>query len=758
MYPCCLANLSAAEKDDKPDVTESADTTALKSELHAELSRSNTDLSRVLELASALARTDPEYVRFTVDASHVSRLGLELVAKQETAVAELVKNGYDADAKVVDVTFHNVDRRGGSLEVWDNGNGMDRDQIISGFMRLSTPDKVENPTSPRFKRNKAGRKGIGRFAAQRLGTKLTLVTQPIDVDYAWRLVIDWQKFTARADLALVTNRIERVAKLLRHGTSLLIDDLRDAWTLDNIQRAFSYVSELIQPFPLSPVLSQSDADPGFKVTFSRERRDDLEIVADEWTSYFKHALAVVNATVDNSGRGQYSLNSRRYRVSDTGVEISADRDFPARAFSAIRDVHLRVHYYLDDDIPKQVRASVTKKLREAGGVRIYRNGFRVLPYGEQFDDWLGLDASMKARSILPPHGNRNVLGFVEIRDPDGKRFQEVASREGLVENAAFKELREFCFRVVTNVAIRVAESRGKKARASDKRKETPGATAAALAARMRAGDLPSAEEIIALGDLGEAILRELGVMRVLASLGLTIGEFTHEVDLGFTALEADLLTLSELAGLSAEASETLRRISRQVASLRSYVEYFEETVRDAAQRQMRPLEVREVIENFRHLVQPRIDRQQLDITVDIEGYALFTRAMHPAELTSVLINLFTNSVKAIRAAAVHGRIAITVVRDLDDIIIDVADNGIGIRPENVDRVFDAFFTTTGAASPAASDAEHLRGMGLGLTIVKDIVEAYGGSVTVVPPPADMRTCFRIQIPAADDSEVNASAY
>ncbi len=625
-------------------------------------------------------------------------------------------------------------------------------------MRLSTPDKVENPTSPRFKRNKAGRKGIGRFAAQRLGTTLTLVTQPIGLGHAWRLVIDWKKFTARADLALVANKIEQVVKLGRHGTSLLIEGLRDGWTMENIQRAFSYVSELIQPFPLSPVLSQTDADPGFKVTFSRERRDDFEIVADEWTGYFKHALAVVDANVDEAGRGRYSLTSRKYRFKDVGVEVSADRDLPGSTFAAVRDVQLRVHYYLDDELPKQVRAAVVRKLREAGGIRIYRNGFRVLPYGEKFDDWLGLDASMKVRSILPPHGNRNVLGFVEIRDPDGKSFQEVASREGLVENAAFRELREFCLRVVTNAAIRIAEARGKKARASDKKKATPGATAAALAARMRAGDLPTAEEIVALGDLGEALLRELGVMRVLASLGLTIGEFTHEVDLGFTALEADLLTLSELSGLSGEVRETLTRISRHVASLRSYVEYFEETVRDAAQREMKPLEVREAIENFRYLVQPRIDRQQLDTIINIDGYALFTRAMHPAELTSILINLFTNSVKAIRAAAVDGRIVINVARDADDITIDVADNGIGIPPENVDRIFDAFFTTTGAAGLASSDAEHLRGMGLGLTIVRDIVEAYGGSVAVVGPPAGMQTCIRIQLPAADDSEVDASVY
>ena len=73
-------------------------------------------------------------VGFTVDAGLIQRLGYELVGRAETAVSELIKNAYDADATVVDVDFIDSDVKGGTLIVSDNGVGMTEDQLINGFM------------------------------------------------------------------------------------------------------------------------------------------------------------------------------------------------------------------------------------------------------------------------------------------------------------------------------------------------------------------------------------------------------------------------------------------------------------------------------------------------------------------------------------------------------------------------------------------------------------------------------------------------
>ena len=97
-------------------------------------------------------------VGFTVDAGLIQRLGYELVGRAETAVSELIKNAYDADATVVDVDFIDSDVKGGTLIVSDNGVGMTEDQLINGFMRISSADKIHNPVSEKFRRTKAGKK------------------------------------------------------------------------------------------------------------------------------------------------------------------------------------------------------------------------------------------------------------------------------------------------------------------------------------------------------------------------------------------------------------------------------------------------------------------------------------------------------------------------------------------------------------------------------------------------------------------------
>ena len=78
----------------------------------------------------------------------------------------------------------------------------------------------------------------------------------------------------------------------------------------------------------------------------------------------------------------------------------------------------------------------------SAGIRLYRNGFRVLPYGEPGDDWLSFDMSSRRRSILPTHTNISFFGFVEIRDDSGD-FEETSSREGLLNNEAMIQLQNF---------------------------------------------------------------------------------------------------------------------------------------------------------------------------------------------------------------------------------------------------------------------------------------------------------------------------
>jgi signal transduction histidine kinase len=759
----------------------------LKAELAEQLGSDSPDFGKVITLAHQLANVATDEVRFTVDASHISRLGLELVSKQETAVSELIKNAYDADARTVDVVFKQSDSPGGFLEVIDSGTGMSRQQLLDGFMRLSTAEKIKHPFSPLYERKRAGRKGIGRFAAQRLGKMLRLQTQQPNEDFALELEIDWNRFEAGHDLYSISNEIRVIPALPSHGTTLVISDLRDAWSEAQIRRAFRYVSELLQPFPLEKSgvnKSGKDADPGFKVAFYKEVGGNLLEIASDEATILSLAVAKISGSVDQNGVAKFSVTSDRHKINIVNElvpiesRIRSRNELSSSTYPLLAGVRVTSHYFNADDLPMGARGMVRDILTNFGGIRVYRNGFRVLPYGDAYDDWLGLQRSSALRQVLPAHHNTNFIGFVEIIDHDGVQFEETASREGLVENEAFKQLQDFIYRVLVSGVIEVARTKNRKIFSSDPSPKPPGiedAPSIKDQARQIADSIRSiasssvqtsisAEEqrqeltllaitVEELGASSGALIEEVAMLRVLASLGLTIGEFTHEVRHALAALSASVDTAS-----SDSNTTSLQSIVGHVALLRSYMRYFDDAVSTNADRSLSVHELRDVVNEFLGFIRPSLERQGIVATPEFHGYDLFTIPTHKSEWASILLNLCTNSMKAIHRAGTAGQITISVEISDGMLHLDFSDNGDGIAIENREKVFEPFFTTSARASALSRDADHLVGSGLGLKIVKDIVEAMGGYVEVKDPPVGRATLIRVAVPRAREEQIGDARY
>jgi signal transduction histidine kinase len=790
---------------------------ALKDSLSKELARTQVDYGRILALAADIAKLDEENVRFSVDASHVYRLGIELVSKQETAVAELIKNAYDADATKVKLTFSNSLSKGGELLVVDNGEGMSREKLINGFMRISTQEKVDSPVSTVFRRQRAGRKGIGRFAAQRLGTKLLITTQQEAEDFSLEVEIDWNTFAGGKDLNLISNQICRRAKQPQKGTILKIINLRDAWSEAQIQRTFRFVSELLQPFPLSESIDgAADFDPGFLVEFSKRQGEQLQLVASAEQSILAHALAMISVEVDAAGTPVLNLVSEKYEINIRDRKIVFDPRVRSKTgltidkYPLIAGIRFNAHYFIADELPPGTRSLARDVLNRQGGIRVYRNGFRVLPYGEQFDDWLGLQRSSALRQLLPPHHNTNFLGFVEIIDVGGDRFEETASREGLIENDAFLQLQDFVYRALMMAVIELGRARKKKIFSGDDRenssseKKSPISKAAALAETLRAvangaatapsptnggqNDEPAkepgpepegdrsdqagpeesfsekfkkmADDVERLGRESQDFLEENGMLRVLASLGLTIGEFTHEVRHSIAALSATATLIESEVIPGSSLHQSSKSMKGNIELLRSYVRYFDNAVIHNAHRELSAHELRDLVSEFSAVVKPTLDRQKIDLETRFDGYDLFTRPMHKSEWASVFLNLFTNSMKAIHRAGskAKGKILVSVGTIDERLYLEFCDTGDGIPIENRGKIFDAFFTTSTPPNVLSSDSEKLVGTGLGMKIVRDILEGANGEIEVVDPPAGYMTCIRIEIPKAKEEEIGDARY
>lgn len=760
----------------------------LKAKLASELQKENSDNDIILHLSNEIARLDETQIRFTVDAGIINRLGKELVGRHETAVSELVKNSFDADSTEVILTFENASELGGTLLIEDNGHGMTRDQLINGFMRLSSSDKIHNPISPKFKRTRAGKKGIGRFATQRLGESLIIITQTSENQTAYRLTIKWNTFETDKDLATISNKVEAIPKIKNEGTTLIIKNLREAWSDAMIKRVYRYTSDLLQPFPLSKKSRKdydNSIDPGFKSTYFRKDGNSVQRIIDEEEAFFNHALAEIEGYVLDDGQGCWSLKSKKLNFPEEVFLIGKYNDDLESKFKHISGVHFKCYYFIYDSslLSAQTKTFIQSIANEKGGIRLYRNGFRVLPYGERGNDWLGLDEEARRRVILGPIQKINFFGFVEIIDQSSSLFDETSSREGVVENDAFHELTDFVLRSIVNAVLKVAELRNRKGKAGQKnwvRKENTPSEKVDNAITKLKEIFNDTDEQVPLGNTHEEhkkeesnsrkekftevfqeliesreeeklekkeLIDELNMMRILAGLGLVIGEFVHEIKNYFPGIDAETSFLRNALKEFKEGIERVNILEKNVKSLTAYSSYFDEAISRNVLRELEPIELRDAVSRFEAVIQSNLEKSKISFNKPIfEGFDLFTIPMHPSEWASILFNFYTNSKKAIKRAGVKGHILIKGGREDGNVFLEFSDNGDGILKGHEEIIFNAFYTTSSVAGRTASEVESLTGTGLGLKIVKDIVESYNGNVYITIPPEGYTTTFRIEIP------------
>ncbi|OJV71165.1 MAG: ATP-binding protein [Flavobacterium sp. 40-81] len=735
----------------------------------------------ILSLSNRIARLATTEVRFSVDAGIINRLGKELVGRHETAVSELVKNAYDADAKTVNLIFKDAWNPGGTLIIDDDGIGMNREELINGFMRLSSSDKIHNPESPKYNRTRAGRKGIGRFATQRLGNKLTIITQKENLDSALKITIDWNRFETDRDLASISNSIEIIPKKKEEGTTLIIEDLREGWSDPTIKRVYRYTSDLLQPFPLSKERKEkieNKLDPGFKSSYYRDIESEENLIIDEEEAFLKYALAEIEGYVLEDGQGCWSLESEKLEFSQEVFLIGKNKDLPESKFQFIKGIHFKCYYFLYDSslIPTQTMTFIREVANERGGIRIYRNGFRVLPYGEKLNDWLGLDDSTARRVILSSHRNINFFGFVEITDESGLLFDETSSREGLFDNEAFQELVGFVQRSILNAVLKIADLRGRKATTGQKNWLKPEKTSEKVDSAIEkikqifdednktnnhssSGDPSDKKQKFeeAFEEFKQArqeevfekqkLIEELNMLRVLAGLGLVIGEFVHEVKRFLPGFDTDTKFLKKAVKDYSEALNRVERLEVNIKSFTAYTSYFDRAISRNVFRELEPIELRNAVNDFWDIVKKDIERSGIVFHQPMyEDFDLFTIPMHPSEWASILFNFYTNSKKAIRRKGVKGEIFIKCGRNKDNVYLEFSDNGDGINKDHEEQIFNAFYTTSGVSGHRDSDSESLSGTGLGLKILKDIIESYNGSIYVSSPEKKFNTTIRIELP------------
>lgn len=746
---------------------------ATKKALLEALGGENIDLEHVAALADQLVQLDPNAVRFAVDARHIHRLGFELVGKQETALSELIKNAYDADATKVTIDFSSYGEPGGRLVVADDGHGMTEQVIRDTWMRLSTADKEDNPVSPGFCRSRAGRKGIGRFAVERLGTRLTLETSVAGTREGTRVSFDWDAaYIHGTALTRIPNRIDRFDKSVEEcGTTLIIDDLRDRWTGKQFERVWKSVLLLQPPFKVARKhRGRSDEsgcqpDPGFGVVINGQTGEQQSEELSLEKNFLAHRAAVIRGKIDGKGIATFFVDSDKTDLHDEQQDQAS--------YSLVGKLEFEVSYFIYG--PDFISGVSTRKALQIGeiygGIRIYRDGFRVLPYGEPHDDWLRLARDVGRRNILVPANNYNFFGHVDLSSTDNPFFEETSSREGLIENEAYEALQQFVRRCLEWAAKRVASARGRKQTASQKdfverpRKpsdatqelledlvESAGVSGAGIAETVQRLEEVKEEQQrfeAASEAREEEHTRYEEMLRILASLGISIAVFGHEVKGAITHVRGamsgveDAIKHKGLAGEDIVAHlESARTAVDGLSELGGYVV---DLVDQSKARSKKEVALHAAINRFIDHFKAHLDARGVVFEVTVEPTFLRTTPMHRSEIDSVLFNFLTNALKSMdRANSRVRKIRITAQSRDEYAVIGFQDTGGGIADAIRNRIFDAFFTT----SHYSTDGLAGPGAGLGLKIVSDIAAANGGFTRVSDPDAGYACKLEFGVPLA----------
>jgi signal transduction histidine kinase len=731
-----------------------------------------------------------EEIGFSIDAGLIDRLGRELVGRAETAVSELIKNAYDADATNVDVDFIDTENSGGTLIISDNGVGMTKDKLVTGFMRISSSDKLENPISERYHRTKAGRKGIGRFATQRLGEELVIITQVLNESLAYKIVIEWNKYIVNKELTNIKFPITTIEKQKKEGTTIIIKGLRESWSENAIKRIYRYILDLLQPDYLQPKGIHINNDnlnskkhQTFNVRFNKTVDSISKTILGKSEDVSEKALVCIEGYFkeldDNKGEFYYEICSKNLitQINDIDSFTIADNNH------LLKNIHFRFYYFIynpehyNGNVSKQDLNNISKLSKNSGRIRLYRNGFRVLPYGEEGNDWLSLDIRYSGKSGLTniPWSNNNFFGFVQITDKNGDAFEETASREGLIENKALEIAIEAIQRTLEIAKKRISseinklKTEDKKVSSFDKKiddlekkidKQIDQITS--FVDDKEKGKIVElkakiVESFNIVKTLNQSLIDEISMLRILAGMGLTIGEFTHEIRNLTNSIRGYLSPLYNKLNDS-DSIKLLDDLDISVSYLSKYALNFEQIISSNSQRELKPLDLKNVISQFSNSISKDLERQFIDFNfLFVENEKIYTLPMHESEWYTILLNMYTNSRKAIKMSDKKGEIKIVVGKNDNIAFLEFMDNGIGIKVEYRDRIFDAFFTTSTSLSENII-VNDLVGSGLGLKIVKDIIESYKGKIYIDDPESNFSTCFRIEIPVATDKQLDEYGY
>jgi PAS domain S-box-containing protein len=148
-------------------------------------------------------------------------------------------------------------------------------------------------------------------------------------------------------------------------------------------------------------------------------------------------------------------------------------------------------------------------------------------------------------------------------------------------------------------------------------------------------------------------------------------------------------------------------------------------------------ELADIVTKAIEIASPLLEQRRHQLLVDVAREGMRLHA-DPVRLAQVIANLLTNAAKYTN---IEGKVALTAWRDGQEVVLQVKDNGVGIPPELLPRIFDLF--VQGPRSPDRAEG----GLGIGLTLVRSLVQIHGGTVVALSDGPGKGSTFVVRLPA-----------
>lgn len=386
----------------------------------------------------------------------IMSIGKDLIKDLPAALVELVKNSYDADASYVKITYLKNENEL-KIIVEDDGHGMSQDTVLNAWMVPSTDYKLKKKNSPKG-RAYQGRKGIGRYAVSLLGNKLELIT--IKDGFKTIACFDWEEFNSEKKLSEIPITITTSETTENMGTKLVITNEHSNMLTDEISESDAQKVEK----ELSKLLSNVN-DFKIIVTYENFYSDDKKNICNEISQLefneawhyrlsgeiyanFNYELKYFNfyTKEEKEFKGSFIEELPRNSISCGGISIDYrvyDKD-PS-------GIEVIMNFINGNQNTKLSKMEIKNMLIDKSGISIFRNDFRIRPYGDKGFDWLNLD-SKRVQNPSMAIGSEQINGKISIESEEKSGLKEKSARDGLYENSNFDTLQR-----IANLSLNLLE-------------------------------------------------------------------------------------------------------------------------------------------------------------------------------------------------------------------------------------------------------------------------------------------------------------